>query len=156
MSLLAVDSIPQASWYTPEYNAANKSWGQPDKVHTEESDTIIPLYIKYPQLPKYDKPIVLLVNGGTFSAAEDFTVLFKNAQRGKVIGTPTGGSTGNPINIDLGYGYWGRICTRHEKLADGTEFIGIGIQPDIIVEENESVIFGNDNVIQEALSIIQQ
>lgn len=110
----------------------------------------------YAQLPKYDKPIVLLVNGGTFSAAEDFTVLFKNARRGKVIGTPTGGSTGNPINIDLGYGYWGRICTRHEKLADGTEFIGVGIQPDIIVEENESVIFGNDNVIQEALRIIQQ
>ena len=105
-------------------------------------------------MPKYDKPIILLVNGTTFSAAEDFTVLFKNANRGKVVGTPTGGSTGNPIFIDLGWGYIGRICTIHEKLADGTEFIGVGIQPDVVVEETESVIFGNDNVIEEALKII--
>ena len=97
---------------------------------------------------------MLLVNSSTFSAAEDFTVLFRNAGRGKIIGTPTGGSTGNPISIDLGWGYSGRICTRHERLADGTEFIGIGIQPDIVVEETESVITGKDNVIEEALKLL--
>ena len=80
----------------------------------------------------------------------------KMPKRGKVVGTPTGGSTGNPIFIDLGWGYNGRICTRHEKLADGTEFIGIGIQPDVVVEETESVIFGKDNVIEEAMKLLKQ
>lgn len=155
MMLLATDTIPQASWETPKYEAAYASWGKKWDCETVASDSVVPFCISHPNdMPKYDKPIILLVNGTTFSAAEDFTVLFKNANRGKVVGTPTGGSTGNPIFIDLGWGYTGRICTRHEKLADGTEFIGVGIQPDVIVEETESVIFGNDNVIEEALKII--
>ncbi|MDE6533538.1 MAG: hypothetical protein K2M27_08405 [Muribaculaceae bacterium] len=45
--------------------------------------------------------------------------------------------------------------TRHEKLADGTEFIGVGIQPDVVVEETESIIFGKDNVIEEALKLLK-
>ena len=155
MMLLATDTIPQASWETPKYEAAYASWGKKWDCETIASDTIVPFCISHPNdMPKYDKPIILLVNGTTFSAAEDFTVLFKNANRGKLVGTPTGGSTGNPILVDLGWGYYGRICTRHEKLADGTEFIGVGIQPDVVVEETESVIFGNDNVIEEALKII--
>ena len=124
MMLLATDTIPQASWDTPKYEAAYASWGKKWERETVASDSIVPFCISYPDdVPKYDKPIILLVNGTTFSAAEDFTVLFKNANRGKVVGTPTGGSTGNPISIDLGWGYTGRICTRHEKLADGIEFI---------------------------------
>ncbi len=71
------------------------------------------------------------------------------------MGTPTGGSTGNPIGIDLGWGYYGRIFTRHEKLADGTEFIDVGIQPDVVVEETESVLTGKDNVIEAALKLLK-
>lgn len=156
MMLLATDTIPQAAWETPKYEAAYASWGKKWERESIASDSIVPFCISHPgDMPRYDKPIILLVNGSTFSAAEDFTVLFKNANRGKVVGTSTGGSTGNPIVIDLGWGYYGRICTRHEKLADGTEFIGVGIQPDIVVEETESVIFGNDNVIEEALKLLK-
>lgn len=155
MMLLATDMIPQASWETPEYVAAFASWGHKMQPRIERNDSVPPYCLALPnEITKYDKPIVLLVNSSTFSAAEDFTVLFKNAGRGKIIGTPTGGSTGNPISIDLGWGYSGRICTRHERLADGTEFIGIGIQPDIVVEETESVITGKDNVIEEALKLL--
>lgn len=156
MMLLATDTIPQASWKTPKYEAAYASWGKKWDTEAVASDSIVPFCISHPNdMPKYDKPIILLVNGSTFSAAEDFAVLFRNAKRGKIIGTPTGGSTGNPIFVDLGWGYRGRICTRHEKLADGTEFIGVGIQPDVVVEETESVIFGKDNVIEEALKLLK-
>lgn len=155
MMLLATDTIPQAAWDTPDYEATYASWGRKWQSKSVESQPIVPFCLSHPNdMPKYDKPIILLVNATTFSAAEDFTVLFRNAGRGKIIGTPTGGSTGNPINIDLGWGYSCRICTRHERLADGTEFIGIGIQPDVFVEETESVIFGNDNVVEEALKLL--
>ena len=155
MMLLATDTIPQASWKTPKYEAAYASWGKKWNTETIASDSIVPFCISHPNdMQKYDKPIILLVNGSTFSAAEDFAVLFK-MQTWKIIGTPTGGSSGNPIFIDLGWGYNGRICTRHEKLADGTEFIGVGIQPDVVVEETESVIFGKDNVIEEALKLLK-
>lgn len=157
MMVLANDTIPQAPWDTPDYEAAYASWGRKWQVKSVDSDSIVPFSIQYHgQVPAYDKPIVLLVNSCTASAAEDFTVLFRNAKRGKIIGTPTAGSTGNPIIIDLGWGYSGKICTRHEKLADGTEFIGVGILPDVVVEENESVIFGNDNVIEEALKCLKK
>ena len=156
MKLLAKDTIPQASLRTPKYEAAYASWGRPWETIEILSDSIVPIHFQHPQIPQYDKPIVLLVSGNTFSAAEDFTVLFKNAKRGIIMGTPTAGSTGNPIRFDLGWGYWGRICTRHEKLADGTEFIGVGIQPDKIVEETEDVIFGKDNVIEAALQELKK
>ena len=156
MKLLATDTIPQASWRTPKYEAAYASWNRPWETIEIPSDSIIPIHFQHPQIPQYDKPIVLLVSGNTFSAAEDFTVLFKNANRGIVMGTPTAGSTGNPIRFDLGWGYWGHICTRYEKLADGKEFIGIGIQPDIIIEETEDVIFGKDNLIEAALQKLKE
>lgn len=156
MRMLATDTIPQASWETPKYEAAYASWGRKWQRESFKSDSILPFCISNPdEMPRYDKPIILLVNGSTFSAAEDFAVLFRNAKRGKIIGTPTGGSTGNSVNIYLGWGYYGRICTRHERLADGTEFIGVGIKPDVIVEESESVIFGNDNVIAEAQKLLK-
>lgn len=154
--LLTKDTIPQATWRTPKYEAAYASWGRPWETIEIPSDSIVPIHFQHPQIPQYDKPIVLLVSGNTFSAAEDFTVLFKNAKRGIIMGTPTAGSTGNPIRFDLGWGYWGRICTRHEKLADGTEFIGVGIQPDKIVEETEDVIFGKDNAIEAALQELKK
>jgi len=156
MMLLATDSIPQAAWDTPRYDAAYASWGKKWHTVSEPSQSITPFFMLTSEVPKYDKPIILLVNACTFSAAEDFAVLFKNAKRGIVMGTPTGGSTGNPIMIDLGWGYYGRICTRHERLADGTEFIGVGIQPDIVVLEDESIIFGEDNVINAALNMIRK
>lgn len=156
MMLLANDTIPQGSWDTPAYEAAYASWGRKWTCKTEKSDSIVPFSISHPgEIPRYDKPMILLVNAVTFSAAENFAALFKDAKRGKIIGTPTGGSTGNPISFDLGWGYYGKICTRHERLADGTDFIGVGIQPDIIVEETESVITGKDNVVEEALRLLK-
>ena len=68
--------------------------------------------------------MALLVNGGTFSSAENFCVAFRSAARGPIIGTPTAGSTGNPIKIELGYGVYASICTKYEWTADGEVFIG--------------------------------
>lgn len=156
MQLIATDTIPQGEWLTPKYRAAYAAWGKPWECDTIQSAPAIPLWMMTDEIPRYDKPVVLLVSGMTFSAAENFVALFRNARRGKIIGTPTGGSTGQPMTVDLGWGYYGRICTRNEKLADGTEFIGAGIQPDIVVEETESMFTGKDNVIEAALKELKQ
>ncbi len=153
MMFLATDSVPQANWQTPRYEAAYASWGKPWNMMSVPSETLTPYFMATDQVKKYDKPIVLLINGLTFSASEGFAALFKNADRGKVVGTPSGGSTGNPIRIDLGWGYNAMICTRYEELADGTPFIGIGIQPDILVEEDEGVLYGKDKVLETALHL---
>lgn len=144
--------IPQGAWRSPMYIAAHASWNYPQEWYMQTPDPLTPVSDK----EIYQKPIVLLVNALTFSSAENFCILFKGAKRGKIIGTPTGGSTGNPIFIDLGFGIGCRICTRYELDAEGNEFIGCGIQPDILIEEDvKTFLKGGDNVLKKALNILK-
>jgi C-terminal processing protease CtpA/Prc len=140
--------IPQGNWRSPMYIAAHASWNFAPEWYMESGETIAPAK----NVTIYSKPVVLLVNAGTFSSAEDFCVTFRGARRGKMIGSKTAGSTGNPISIDLGFGVGCRICTRHEWDADGNEFVGKGIAPDVEVEESPDIFLKNkDNLIEAAL-----
>ena len=76
----------------------------------------------------------MLIGGDTFSAAEDMAAAFDMLERGKLIGQPTGGSTGQPLMFALPGGGRARVCTKHDSYADGTEFVGVGVQPDIVVK----------------------
>lgn len=145
--------IPQGSWKSPMYIAAHGSWKYPQEWYMQTPNSLSPV----PQKEIYKRPVVLLVNSTTFSSAENLCVAFKSSKRGKIIGTPTGGSTGNPIMIDLGFGIGCCICTKHELDAEGNEFIGIGIQPDIVVEEDVDLFLkGRDNVIEKALEYLKE
>lgn len=79
----------------------------------------------------YQGPLDILISRRTYSAAEDFTAMFKSNRRGTIIGEPTGGSTGTPYFFKLRCGGSGRIVSVGYRLLDGTEFIGRGIQPDV-------------------------
>lgn len=151
MSHFSTTPIPQGAWSSPMYIAAHGSWNYPPEYYMQTPHSITPVRNK----EIYKKPVVLVVNATTFSSAENLCVSFRGAKRGQIIGTPTGGSTGNPIRIDLGGGIACCICTKHELDAEGNEFIGIGIQPDIIVNEDENIFLkGTDRVITKALEIL--
>lgn len=144
--------IRQGTWSSPMYIAAHASWHYAPERYMQTPYPLRPAGNK--QI--YLKPVVVLVNAATFSSAENFCVSFKSARRGKIIGTPTGGSTGNPININLGFGIGCCICTKHELDADGNEFVGVGIQPDILVEEDEALFLQNrDNVVEKAVEYLK-
>jgi len=49
----------------------------------------------------YLGPVVVLIGAQTFSAAEDFVMSFDNLKRGLLIGSPTAGSTGQPMTLRL-------------------------------------------------------
>lgn len=106
----------------------------------------------------YTRPIVLLVDAGTFSAAEDFAVMFMGIQRGEVVGTPTGGSTGNGVGVTLfgDDGSFANICSKHDTALDGTEFVGYGICPTIVVGETYKSHFKDkhDAAMTKALEIL--
>lgn len=144
--------IPQGSWKSPMYIAAHGSWNYPQEWYMQTPHPLSPVRKK----EIYQKPVVLLVNATTFSSAENLCVTFRSSKRGKIVGTPTGGSTGNPIMIDLGFGLGCCICTKYELDVEGNEFIGIGIQPDIVVEEDVNLFLKNrDNVIEKALEFLK-
>ncbi|SUB78219.1 S41 family peptidase [Porphyromonas macacae] len=149
---LSETPIKMGNWSSRMYIAAHGSWGYPQEWFMETPDALKPMNKE----DVYTKPIMLLVNAVTFSSAENFCVSFRGIKRGKIIGMPTGGSTGNPININLGCGIYAKICTKKEWDVDGNKFIGIGIKPDIEVKENIDIFLKEkDCIIEEALRQIQ-
>jgi len=88
----------------------------------------------------------------TASAAEDFLIYADNQKHMTTIGEPTYGSTGQPLMFELPGGGNARICTKKDTYPDGREFVGYGIQPDIMVEKTlEDYLEGNDPVLKAAL-----
>ena len=78
-----------------------------------------------------DCPVLLLTSRDTISAAEDFTCFFKANRRGRTLGERTFGSTGNPYLLPLPQGGRGQVVSVGYEIADGTPFVGVGIQPDV-------------------------
>lgn len=74
--------------------------------------------------------MIILTSSRTFSAAEDFVAAFKSLKRGLVVGEATGGSTGQPLLINLPGNGSARICTKRDQFADGDDFVGKGVLPD--------------------------
>ena len=104
----------------------------------------------------FSGPTVLLISPRTYSAGEDTVVVFTQAHRGKTIGEPTGGSTGQPLMFKLPGGGAARVCTKHDSFADGREFVGVGIQPDIVVHPTRAdIIAGRDSVLETAIHTLQ-
>lgn len=100
----------------------------------------------------YTKPVVVLTSGMTFSAAEDFALAFDVMQRGKLIGEPTGGSTGQPLSFALPGGIMARVCTKRDTYPDGTEWVGKGIQPNLLVKPTAAdLLVGRDTVLEATL-----
>jgi C-terminal processing protease CtpA/Prc len=108
-----------------------------------------------PQPPIYNKPIVVLIGPKTFSAAEDFLAPLHGTDRVTLIGKPTGGSTGQPLMINLNNDLSVRICSRRCWCADGYEFVGKGFMPDIEVDETiEDILSEKDVTLEKAIEVI--
>jgi hypothetical protein len=112
--------------------------------------------IKPAEGPRFDGPVAVLTSAATFSAAEDFLVAWKNSGRGAIIGSASGGSTGQPLNFSLPGGGSARVCTKRDTFPDGREWVGIGIQPDIEVHPDiADLVVGRDIVVERALAYLK-
>jgi carboxyl-terminal processing protease len=132
------------------YKPVGRSWGGVETTSIETYDW------KPYKKTIYTAPVVVLTSAATYSAAEDFTSVYKSMHRGMVIGEPTGGSTGQPILFSLPGGGMGRVCAKRDFFYDGTEFVGVGIQPDIVVHPTmKGVAAGKDEVLDAAVQYLQ-
>lgn len=105
----------------------------------------------------YTKPVVVLTSGRTFSAAEDFSVVFDAMKRGTIVGEPTGGSTGQPLMFSLPGGVMARVCTKRDMYPDGTEWNAKGIQPNVFVKPTITDFqAGKDTVLDAALVLLKK
>ena len=78
-------------------------------------------------------------------------------QRGKIIGEPTGGSTGQPLFFPLSGGGAARVCSKQNLYPDGRQFAGVGIQPQILVRTTVADFrAGRDTVLEKALEYLRK
>lgn len=97
-----------------------------------------------------DIPVYVLTSSFTFSGAEEFTYNLKNLKRATIIGETTGGGA-HPVNFhpfeNLGIGIrlpFGRAINP----ITGTNWEGVGIEPDIKVHADQALIVARIKAIK--------
>lgn len=111
-----------------------------------------------------NRPMVILVNGGSASAAEMFTGAIKDNCRATVVGTRTFGKGIGQSSIRMPNGTQLHVTSLRyftpngTWLGDGGNSQSQGIEPDVLVEPSKNLEFGqeNDNQLQKALEILNQ
>lgn len=103
----------------------------------------------------YDKPIYILANERTFSAASVFVSVFKGIPNIKIAGVRTDGSSGNNEPFSLPNSeLTGRISTMVSFQKNGKTLDTYGTEPDIPIERDEDQILGKRDTQLEKLQEI--
>ena len=151
MATLIEKTAPGELSRSTRWIATYRAWGNAETPLRFPVGTVEPDPARH-----FSGPTVLLISPRTYSAGEDMVVVFTQAHRGKTIGEPTGGSTGQPLMFKLPGGGAARVCTKHDSFADGREFVGVGIQPDIPAHSTRSdIVAGRDSVLETAIRSLQ-
>lgn len=148
LATLTRQALPTSRWWTRGHVSAWRAWGRPMPVEGGSHGEIQPDAQRF-----FAGPVAVLTSAATYSAAEDFVAAFKSLGRGHVLGGATGGSTGQPLFFKLPGGGQARVCVKRDLLADGSEFVGKGITPDVPVALTlEGWRGGRDEVLDAALA----
>ena len=101
----------------------------------------------------YDKPVVVLMDGGCFSATDIFLGALKGTKKVTLLGTASGGGSGRPEGFRLAHsGVGGRLSTMASFRPDGTLYDGKGVAPDVEAwPEPNDFIGRTDSVLEAAL-----
>lgn len=106
---------------------------------------------------RWGKPVVVLANRGTFSAANNFVGVMKLIPGVKIAGTVTGGGCGMPFNSELpnGWGVRFSACPVYDANKQLTEF---GVAPSPGGEchlDVQLALQGRDTMIEHAAKMLQ-
>jgi C-terminal processing protease CtpA/Prc len=144
--------VPGPRQESPEWIATYRAWGQPQPMMRYPIESLPPDPTHH-----FSGKVVMLTSANTFSAAEDAVVLFATSKRGVIVGEPSGGSTGQPLSFNLPGGGTARVCSKHDTFPDGTEFVGIGVPPNVKAHlTREDLIHGTDSVLYAGLKAALQ
>ena len=103
---------------------------------------------------RWNKPVVLLTNRGSFSSANDFVNIMKNLPNVTVVGDSTGGGGGLPLNSELPNGWIVRYSSA-PSFDVSKQHIEMGIAPHIRLDmKEEDVKAGVDTYIEYARKLI--
>jgi C-terminal processing protease CtpA/Prc len=106
-----------------------------------------------PDIYRYRSPVVVLMNGKSFSATDIFLSGLKGMTHVTLLGTPSAGGSAFTQEVALGTTPLRlRIGSMVSFQADGRLFDGHGVTPDVVVEGTpDYYVGGPDNALSEAL-----
>ncbi len=104
----------------------------------------------------YNRPVYILANEKTFSAASVFVSAFKGISNIKIVGVTTDGSSGNSDWVDLPNSkLFGKISTMVSFQKDGNILDGFGTKPDIKIERDiNQVLWQSDTQLEKLRNLI--
>jgi C-terminal processing protease CtpA/Prc len=124
-------------------------WSGPD-VRTVNSSH----YEVNPSKP-YCGPMVLLVSAQTLSNGEDFSAQLVGAHRVTVVGRRSAGTNGNITSLLLPGGGFASFTGMEVRNVDGSQFHGIGIVPDYVVNYTaQDFVDGRDRDLEKAIQVL--
>ena len=110
----------------------------------------------YPDGEYYNKPLILLTDRYTMSAAERATMAFKTLPNLIHVGDTTNGSQSTMIPRELANGWIYYVSPQKVEFLDGKSYEGIGLIPDIVVENSEEEMkAGIDQALEKAIELIK-
>ncbi len=105
---------------------------------------------------RWQKPVAILTNRRTYSAANSFVMFLKGLPSVRIIGDKTGGGSGMPFNSELPNGWDVRFsaCPMLDRRMQHTEF---GIDPDIKIDiSSADYNNGIDSIIEKARELLKR
>ena len=104
-----------------------------------------------PKGTSFSKPVVLLTNRRTFSAAEWFVMGMQTMPLVTVLGDYTGGGLSSRLFRTLPNGWSFSISIQRVTSLDGVFYEGTGIEPDTLVIPTRGAIVQPDVILREAI-----
>ncbi len=100
----------------------------------------------------YDKPVVVLTDRYTISAAERTVMMFQQLPNVTMIGDTTNASHSTLVTGQLANGWFYSLSIQEVLLSDGISYEGIGLAPDIYIKNDPAQMEnGIDQVLEEAI-----
>ncbi len=105
-----------------------------------------------------DLPMVVMVNGSTYSAAELLAAQLRESAGAPIVGTLTSGKGYAQVTFPLPNGGGVGLSTSAYCTGGGHSLIGEGLTPDVELELDEGAVRGgeNDNQLAAALALFDQ
>jgi len=115
----------------------------------------VPLYVEPSKKWRFTKPVVLLADRRTFSAAESFVLAMRTLPNVTVIGNHTTGGGGTPLYRELPNGWVYQMSISAKLTPEKDFFEGKGLSPDInVVNTSEAMNSGRDLILEKAIQLL--
>lgn len=105
---------------------------------------------------QYTKQVAILTHRLTISAAETFAMAMGNLDHVTLVGDTTSGAFSDMISRELPNGWVYTISIGDWRNSEGTSYEGIGLPPDIVVQNDAiDVVNGRDEALEKAIDVIK-